>query len=285
MPPPDRQPPRAPAREELSDDGQTLARDLAPPPAERARTIVEYGEQGRLRMAWASGLGEVRYIPDENGEPWLLLPDDRSAGWPDGDRRLSGVLYLDDPADGSRRRPDGGRLTSTGVRVLLGGRLGRVSPDAQTAVALALAELRPVGALLDVGHGMTLHHLAVEEIRLVGGGPGTGTLDLTAYAVARPDPVRPHAADVLAHLDSAHRRQLRAILAAHLGRQGGWAPAEVSPVAIDRYGIELAYRAEPAGGPVLVRVPFQAPIRSIEALGAAVRAITPCACRPDLDDC
>lgn len=250
-------------------------------PAERAGTIVECGRQARLSLPWAPGIGAVNYIPDENGEPWLLLPDHATAGWPDDPRR-PGVLYLEDPPDGSRRQPGGASPTGSGVRVLLGGWLGRIGAGVQTAVAMALAELRPDGALLDVGHGTSLFHLAVEEIRLVGAGPETETVELAAFAAARPDPVRPHAADVLAHLDSAHRLQLAAILGAHLGRPRGWAPAEVWPVTVDRYGIELAYRTDPTVEPVQVRVPFHAPIRAAEAIGAAVRAITPCGCRPGL---
>ena len=178
------------------------------------------------------------------------------------------MLHIDDTGPG-------------GVTVLVGGRIGRIDGDAQQQVALALAAVRPLGALLDVGHGVSLHHLAVEEVRLTG--PVTTTVDLAEYAAARPDPVRPHAAGVLGHLAREHRPQLAAILRVHLGAARGWRPAEVAPVTLDRYGLELIYREGHEGPMSRVRVPFQAPIRGLEALGAALRAITPCECRSALE--
>ena len=242
-----------------------LAAAVGPAPAELARTIVDCGSQARLRIAWSPGLSDVPYVPDENGEVWLLLPDDRSAGWPERD--LTGVVHIDDgPA---------------GATALVGGRLTRVAPDTQQHVVLALAELRPLGALLDVGRGVTLHHLAVQEVRLTGS--LTTTVELAGYATARPDPVRPHAAGLLGHLAREHRAHLAAILRAHLGAARGWVPAEVAPVTLDRYGLELIYRECHGESLRRVRVAFQAPIRGIEAVGAALRAITPCECRAALD--
>jgi hypothetical protein len=242
----------------------------APRLAELARSVVECGGPARLRIAWAPGIGDVPYIPDagdpDDGGVWLLLPDDRTTGWPSRD--LTGVLHIDESGPG-------------GVTVLIGGRLARVAGDAQHQLALALATLRPLGALLDVGRGVTPYRLAAAEVRITG--PITATVDLAEYGVARPDPVRPYAAGVLGHLAREHREQLGAILRAHLGAPPGWTAAEVTPATLDRYGLELIYR-ESAGGPIgRIRVPFQAPIRGIEALGAALRAITPCECRSALD--
>lgn len=230
-----------------------------PGAAERARTIVEYGGAARLRIAWAAGIGAVPYIPDESGEPWLLLPEERTAGWPGRD--FAGVLHVEEDGD----------------TALVGGRLAKVPADQQAGQALTLAALRPVGALLDVGHGVSLHHLAVEEIRLTGS--ATAPVDLAEYVAARPDPVRPHAARVLGHLALSHRPQLAAILHAHLGLPA----VEVTPVGLDRFGLEFSYRARPGGDLRRERVPFQAPIRTFSALGAALRAITPCGCRATLE--
>jgi hypothetical protein len=111
----------------------------------------------------------------------------------------------------------------------------------------------------------------------------TAAVDLTAYVAARPDPVRPHAAQLLGHFAHAHQTQLAGILQAHLDAGDGWTPAAVMPLALDRYGLDLAYREEPGSEPVRVRVPFHAPIRDITGLGAALRAITPCGCRATLE--
>ncbi len=241
-----------------------------PSDAETARTVVEYGGPTRLRIAWAPGLGDVPYVPDENGEPWLLLPTDRTRDWPA--RSLTGVLHVEDGA--------GTGIAGSGVTVLVGGRILPVSAANQTRVAVALAAMRPLGALLDVGHGATLHHLSVEEIRLAG--PVAAAVDLSAYVAARPDPVRPHAARILGHLACSHRAQLAGIVRGHLGAAPGWSPAEIVPLALDRYGIGIGYRDEPGSELTRVRVAFQAPIRGMAALGAALRAITPCACRAAL---
>jgi hypothetical protein len=239
-----------------------------PPPAETARTILEYGGPARLRIAWAPGLADVPYVPDRNGEPWLLLPAERTADWPGRD--LSGVLHVEDPA--------GTGIAASGTSLLAGGRLSRVSPEAQTPIAVELAALRPLGALLDVGHGLALHHLAITDIRLTG--TVSAAVDLATYVAARPDPVRPHAAHILSHLAQDHRATLAGILRTHLRARHGWSPADIVPLALDRHGLELAYREKPASQLVRVRVPFHAPIRGMVGLGAALRAITPCACHP-----
>jgi hypothetical protein len=87
---------------------------------------------------------------------------------------------------------------------------------------------------------------------------------------------------VLAHLAFAHRRQLAGILYGHLGAEPGRAAAGIVPIGLDRYGLDLAY-LDGNGQTVRTRVPFQAPIRCVAALGAALRAITPCACRTALE--
>jgi len=244
---------------------------IAPPPAEIARTVLEYGGPARPRTAWAPGLSDVPYVPDRNGEAWLLLPGERTADWPDRD--LTGIIQVEDPA--------GTGIAAAGTSVLVGGRLSRVSADMQTPMAVELAALRPLGALLDLGHGLALHHLAVTDIRLTGA--VTAAVDLTAYVAARPDPVRPHAAHILGHLAHAHQTQLVGILQAHLGAGHGWTPAAIMPLTLDRYGLELAYREESGSELIRVRVPFQAPIREMAGLGAALRAITPCGCRTTLE--
>jgi hypothetical protein len=252
---------------EQRTSARTDVHATTPPLAETARTILEYGGPARLRIAWAAGLADVPYVPDRNGEPWLLLPTNRTGDWPSRD--LTAVLHVEDPV--------GTGIAASGTSLLVGGHLSRVSAEAQTPLAIELAALRPLGALLDLGHGLALHHLSVTDIRLTGA--VTAAVDLTAYVAARPDPVRPHAADILSHLAQSHRTQLAGILRVHLGADRAWAPADITPLTLDRHGLELAYREEPASELVRVRVPFHAPIRGMDGLGAALRAITPCACR------
>nr|WP_231127339.1 DUF2470 domain-containing protein [Motilibacter aurantiacus] len=99
------------------------------------------------------------------------------------------------------------------------------------------------------------------------------------YATAGPDPLCCLEADLVAHLDAAHRPELDALLhACPPALDGG---RRTRPLRLDRYGLTL--RVERLSGSCDVRVPFPRPVRDVEEAGTALRALTAAALAARLD--
>ena len=134
---------------------------------------------------------------------------------------------------------------------------------------MAFAEVRPVGALLDVGRGATLLRLDVAEVVLREGAHCT-EVGPQAHAEARPDPLAAVEARMLQHLDHDHPEVL-ALLRSRIPA-GDLGPRDVvRPLGLDRFGYRL--RIERPAGRRDLRVPFPRPLTCPGQLQAATRQL------------
>ena len=236
-------------------------------PAERARTVA-----GRTSAALCvRGLDAVRplaHATTGTGTTYVLVPtggevDTALAGSDD----RTAVLMVSDRAPVPLRDP-------VRAQLWLSGWLTPVHPAARRGAALAFAETRPVGPLLDVGDGATLLRLDVAEVVLREGDRCTD-VGPQAFADARPDPLAGVEARMLQHLDRDHPEVLdllgNRIPPAELGPRD-----VVRPLGLDRFGYRL--RIERPAGRRDLRLPFPRPLTCPGQLQAATRRLL-CAAR------
>ena len=96
---------------------------------------------------------------------------------------------------------------------------------------------------------------------------------LGAFHAASPDPLWPHAAQMIDHLGQAHAPELLACARAH----GQPLAQAVEPRAIDRYGLELALIS--GIGVTTLRLPFPGgPVESLAEVTCGLRAVLTCRC-------
>lgn len=106
--------------------------------------------------------------------------------------------------------------------------------------------------------------LRVQRVRWVGGYGRMDSASATDYAAAEPDPIRPHAAGAIAHLNADHASAL-----ADMARVLGGYPDTGSAVctAVDRYGLDI--RVETPRGTAYTRVGFSGRLDSVDELRSA----------------
>ncbi|MEL6894427.1 MAG: DUF2470 domain-containing protein [Actinomycetota bacterium] len=107
----------------------------------------------------------------------------------------------------------------------------------------------------------------VQHLRYVGGFGVMGWADASSFAAASPDPIIPHAAPMIAHLDDDHADACTAI-AEYLGAASGATSATVTDV--DRYGMTFTAHGTFDDAPVAVsRVAFPEPLTGPSQVRAA----------------
>ncbi|TFV66909.1 UNVERIFIED_ORG: DUF2470 domain-containing protein [Bacillus sp. AZ43] len=247
--------------------------DLRPTAAERARTVAAR----RAASVCAVGVETSRVLAHAvtaQGQVLLAVPADGDlaravAAAPDQD--LSALVMVSDHAPVPVRRPIRAQLW-------LSGWVTPVREHDRRAAALAFAEVRPEGLLLDVGTAVTLLRLDLAEVVLGEGGTTTTEVSPLDFLEARPDPLAAVEAAHLAHLDRDHPEFLA--LLAGLLPAGARQPGDVlRPLGLDRFGVRL--RIERPAGHQDVRVPFARPLTCAGELGRAVGRLT-CAARARL---
>jgi hypothetical protein len=240
------------------------APELRAEPAERARTVACRAAAALCVRGVAPGR-PLAHATTVDGRVLVLVPADGEvaaalAGSPEGE--LSAVLMVSDRAPVALRDP-------LRAQLWLSGWLAPVPAEDRRAAALAFAEVRPTGDLLDVGGGTLLLRMDVAEAVLREGARCT-EVEPACYAAARPDPLVGVEARMLRHLDDDHPEVLT-LLRGRLPA-GTAAPRDVvRPLGLDRFGYRL--RVERPTGSSDVRVPFARPVTCPGQLAAATRRL------------
>jgi heme iron utilization protein len=233
-----------------------------PSAAEEARTIAASTNAGTLASLTADGDPWASFVTFGlvGGSPVLCVSNMAEHGRNlAGDQRASIAIVAPDAPDDPLAS---GRITLAGVVT---------RPEGTDLEAARQAHLDAVPAAkyyIDYSD-FTLWVLQVHRVRWVG---GYGRMDSTTgaeYAAAAPDPVSPHAAGAIAHLNADHADALVAI-AQHLG---GYPDAtSATCTAADRYGLDL--RVLTPRGLAYTRAGYAQPINAISELRSASVELT-----------
>jgi heme iron utilization protein len=215
-----------------------------PSDAERSRTLVGAVRTGSLATIGDGGFpfgSLVSHAVDPAGRPLLLLSD---------------------LAEHSRNLAADGRasLMATEVgagdplalsRVTVIGRVGELQGD-ERATALETYQAAQPGAFYAGFGDFRLYRLDVESVRYVGGFGRMSWVDAASYAEAEPDPLRPHAERIIAHMNDD--ADALVLFCRRFAERPGTAEARM--VAVDRYGFAVLAADEPGGQETAVRLPF-----------------------------
>jgi heme iron utilization protein len=238
--------------------------DVGPPPrqpsaAEQARTIVASSTVGTLASLTSEGdpwASVVTYGLLRDGTPILCLSRLALHGRNlVDDRRAS--LAVSEPV------PDGGDPSDSG-RVTLAGAVeepaGAELDEARAAYAAAV----PSADVFTTFGDFTFWLLRVRRVRWVGGFGRMASTDHDAYVAAEPDPVAPHAAFAVRHLNEDHADALLEMAQAIAGHTDA---TDAACLRADRYGLDLDVRTP--RGRALARVGFATPATAPGGLRAA----------------
>jgi putative heme iron utilization protein len=199
--------------------------------AEEARTLVASHPQGVLASLTRGGDpwgSVVTYGALPDGSPVFLVS--RMAEHTrnlEGDPRAS-LVVAEPPND--ENPLDRGRVT-------LAGRVEVPTGEALAAARTAHLAAMPSAELYADFDDFRFFVLRVERVRWVGGYGRMDSATAEDYAVAEPDPVAPHAAGAVAHLNDDHAHNLLEIGRALAGFPDATA---VTAVRADRHGMDLA---------------------------------------------
>ena len=233
-----------------------------PSAAEEARTIAASTNAGTLATLTADGDPWASFVTFGlvGGAPVLCVSNMAEHGRNlVGDQRASiAIVAPDAPEDPLAS----GRITLAGVAT-------RPEGPALDAARQAHLDAVPAAKYYIDYSDFTLWVLQVQRVRWVG---GYGRMDSTSgaeYAAAEPDPVSPHAAGAIAHLNADHADALTAIAQT----LGGYPDAtSVTCTAADRYGLDL--RVVTPRGLAYTRAGYAEPINAIGDLRAASVELT-----------
>jgi putative heme iron utilization protein len=235
---------------------------MSPPTdAERSRTLLAAARTGMLATLGEGGYpfgSVVAPAVDEQGRPLLLLSDLAVHSHNlKADPRAS--LMVAEPGSGDPL--DLARVTV----------IGPVTEVAEPERAAALATyqgVHPGG--LGTDHGFRIYRLDVQSVRFVGGFARMSWVDAAAYTTAEPDPLLPHIAGIVEHMNDDHGEAMVLYC-----RVFGERPATTSArmTGIDRHGFDLL--AVDEAGEQHVRLPFAedvtTPTQARQALVAMVQ--------------
>lgn len=200
-----------------------------PSDAERSRTLLAAARTATLATVAADGgfpFGSlVAYATDDGGRPLLCLSDlaEHSHNLA-ADPRASLMAV----ATG-----DGDPLALARVTVL--GTVAALRGD-ERDTALDAYRARHPDAFYAAFADFRLYRLAVASVRYVGGFGRMSWVSADDHAAAEPDPLRPHVAGIVAHMNDDHPDALLAYCRVLAGRP---ATERAELVGVDRYGFTM----------------------------------------------
>jgi hypothetical protein len=155
-------------------------------------------------------------------------------------------LFVADPA--MRERPQSGARLAMLVRA-------RRPAGAEEATAEELYFARfPAAATMRGTHGFAVWILEVDRIRWIAGFGSMGWIDRAAWS-GTTDPLAPHAAEIIAHMNEDHGDAVVALV----GHLAGITATKAVVTGLDRGGFDVAV-TDARGDEHAVRLPFPEPV-------------------------
>lgn len=228
-----------------------------PSAAEEARTIAASTNVGTLATLTADGDPWASFVTYGllGGAPVLCVSNLAEHGRNLGHDPRASIAIVAPDAESDPLAS--GRVTLAGVAEV---------PTGEELAAARQAHLSAVASAkyyIDYSD-FTLWVLRVKRVRWVGGYGRMDSATGEAYAAAEPDPVAPHAAGAVAHLNADHADTLVA-MAKVLGGYPDTVTATCTGA--DRYGLDL--RVTTDRGVAYTRIGYAAPLASADELRSA----------------
>jgi putative heme iron utilization protein len=255
-----------------------------PTDAERGRTLLAAARTGALatltpehrRAAVADPGGFpfaslVAYAVDEVGRPLLCLSDlaehSRNLAADPRASLMATETGSDSLAPGGSTSlaPGGGADPLALARVTVLGSVTELHDDVRTT-ALRTYRGRHPGAFYAAFDDFRLYRLDVASVRYVGGFGRMSWVSADDHAAAEPDPLRPHVAGIVGHMNDDHADALIAYCRVFGGRT---ATERAEMVGVDRYGFTMLAAEADTDDRTAVRIPFG---RRVDTVGE-VRAV------------
>jgi heme iron utilization protein len=232
-----------------------------PSDAERGRTLLAASRTGALATVALDPAGFpfgslVAYAVDDLGRPLLCLSD-----LAEHSRNLAA-----DPRASLMAAATGAGDPLALARVTVVGPVVELHDDAREAALRTYLDRHP-DAFYATFADFRLYRLDVASVRYVGGFGRMSWVSADDHAAAEPDPLRPHAAGIVEHMNDDHAEALVLYCRVFGGRA---ATVEAEMVGVDRYGFTMLARDEGADDRTAVRIAFG---RSVETAGAVRTAM------------
>ena len=226
-----------------------------PTDAELGRTLLAAAPTGTLATVSVDGgipFGSlVAHAVDEIGRPLLCLSDLAEH---------SRNLALDPRASLMAAETGAGDPLALARVTVLG--TAAVLADAERDAALTAYLARHPGAFHTGYHDFRMYRLEVTSVRYVGGFGRMSWVTAADHVDAEPDPLRPHVAGVVEHMNDDHADALVTYCRVLGGRP---ATTRAEMTGVDRYGFTVR-----ADGEHDVRIPFGRRVDTTQAVRAAM---------------
>lgn len=233
--------------------------------AERSRTVVAAARTATLSTLARDPSGYpfgslVTIADDARGRPLLLLSG-LAEHTQNLARQAEASLLVAEPAPADRS-------PLSLARVTLLGPCRPVPDDEREATRATFLAAHPDALAYADFKDFGWYRLDPLALRYVGGFGRMSWVDAAAYLGAEPDPIAPHAEEILAHMNADHGDALLAYARALAGVAEATAATMES---VDRYGFDLAVTT-PAGARS-ARLAFEAPVRTTDEVRRAMVAL------------
>ena len=213
--------------------------------AERSRTLIAAVRTGALATIGDGGFpfgSLVAHAVDATGRPLLLLSD-----LAEHSRNLAA-----DPR-ASLMATEAGTGDPLALARVTRHRPRRGAAGDEREAALEVYRAAQPGAFYAGFADFRLYRLEVASVRYVGGFGRMSWVTAAGYAAAEPDPLRPHAERIIAHMNDDHADALVLYCRRFAERAD---TAEARMVGVDRYGFAVLAADEAGGQETAVRLPF-----------------------------
>ncbi|MGI9003589.1 MAG: HugZ family protein [Pseudonocardia sp.] len=233
-----------------------------PNDAERSRTLI-----AAIRTAALATLGDggfpvgslVSHAVDACGRPLLLLSDLAEHSHNLATDPRASLMVTE--------RGSGDPLALARVTVL--GTVSELHGDQRAAALQVYRTAHPRVFFAGVAD-CRLYRLDVTSVRYVGGFGAMSWVEAGDYALAEPDPLRPHATRIIEHMNDDHVDALVLFCRVCGGRP---ATTEARMIGVDRYGFAVLAADELGGEPTAVRLPFGRRTDTPDEVRAAMTAL------------